>query len=39
MGTRLIVCSDEVGIALIPAEIFEANMKKAMEAMLTEAEQ
>ena len=39
MGTRLIVCSDEVGIALIPAEIFEANMKKAMDAMLTEAEE
>ena len=39
MGTRLIVCSDEVGIALIPAKIFEANMKKAMDAMLTEAEE
>ena len=30
-GTRLIVCGDEVGIALIPAETFEAGMKKAME--------
>ncbi len=29
-GTRLIVLSDEEGIALIPAETFEANMKKAM---------
>ena len=30
-GTRLIVCGDEVGIALIPVEVFEAGMKKAME--------
>ena len=31
-GTRLIVLGDEnEGIALIPAEIFEANMKKLME--------
>ncbi len=30
-GQRLIVASDEVGIALIPAEIFEAGMKKALE--------
>ena len=30
-GTRLIVLSDEEGIALIPAERFEINMKKAME--------
>ena len=30
-GSRLIVCGDEVGIALIPAEAFEAGMKKAME--------
>jgi AbrB family looped-hinge helix DNA binding protein len=30
-GTRLIVCGDEVGIALIPVETFEAGMKKAME--------
>lgn len=30
-GTRLIVCGDEVGIALVPVETFEAGMKKAME--------
>lgn len=30
-GTRLIVCGDEVGIALIPVETFEAGMKKVME--------
>ena len=30
-GSRLIVCGDEVGIALIPVEAFEAGMKKAME--------
>ncbi|MBQ4467866.1 MAG: helix-turn-helix domain-containing protein [Firmicutes bacterium] len=33
-GERLIVASDEVGIALIPAEVFEAKMKMAIE-MLT----
>ena len=32
-GTRLIVMSDEVGIALVPAEEFEENMKKAMEML------
>lgn len=32
-GQRLIVCSDETGIALIPAEKFEKMMKKAMEYM------
>ena len=32
-GQRLIVLSDENGIALIPAESFEAQMKKAMEYM------
>jgi len=32
-GQRLIVLSDEHGIALVPAEAFEANMKKAMEQM------
>ena len=38
-GQRLIVLSDEEGIALIPAEIFEAKMKAAMEyASMTEAE-
>ncbi len=30
-GQRLIVLSDEYGIALVPAEAFEDNMKKAME--------
>ena len=30
-GQRLIVGSDEVGIALIPADVFEANLKQAME--------
>lgn len=32
-GQRLIVASDEVGIALIPAEEFEEKMKKAMEML------
>lgn len=32
-GERLIVLSDETGIALIPAEAFEAGMKKAMDYM------
>ena len=30
-GQRLIVLSDEQGIALIPAEMFEAKMKAALE--------
>ena len=30
-GTRLIVLSDEEGIALVPAERFERSMKMAME--------
>lgn len=30
-GQRLIVLSDEEGIALLPAEMFETRMKKAME--------
>ena len=30
-GTRLIVLSDEAGIALVPAERFERSMKMAME--------
>ena len=34
-GQRLIVGSDEIGIALIPAEKFEENMKKAMELLYT----
>ena len=35
-GRRLIVCSDEMGIALVPAETFEENMKKAMEMVYTQ---
>lgn len=35
-GQRLIVGSDEVGIALIPAERFEENMKKAMEMLYSQ---
>jgi len=31
-GQRLIVLSDEEGIALVPAEIFEARMKAVLEA-------
>ncbi|MBQ2479304.1 MAG: AbrB/MazE/SpoVT family DNA-binding domain-containing protein, partial [Erysipelotrichales bacterium] len=30
-GQRLIVLGDEEGIALVPAETFEANLRKAME--------
>ena len=30
-GQRLIVLSDEQGIALVPAEAFEENMKRALE--------
>ena len=30
-GQRLIVVGDETGIALIPAEVFEAKMRQAME--------
>ena len=36
-GTRLIVISDEVGIAMIPAETFEAGMKKIMESAYYDA--
>ena len=32
-GQRLIVCTDDQGIALIPAEAFERLMKKAMELL------
>lgn len=32
-GDRLIVASDEVGIALIPAEFFESKMKEIMEKL------
>ena len=38
-GTRLIVLGDEgEGIALVPAELFEAHMKKVMEVALTQTE-
>ena len=37
-GTRLIVCADEVGIALIPIEAFEAGMKKFMESAYFDAD-
>ena len=38
-GTRLIVLGDESeGIALIPAEMFEANMKKLMEAAFAQTD-
>ena len=33
-GQRLIVVSDELGIALLPAESFEEKMRKAMEVMM-----
>ena len=36
-GTRLIVAADEIGIALIPAETFEAGIRKAMELARTDA--
>ncbi len=32
-GQRLIVLSDENGLALIPAEVFETGMRKALEYM------
>lgn len=35
-GQRIVVLSDERGIALLPAEWFEDNMKKVMEMTLTE---
>ncbi len=38
-GQRLIVVSDETGIALIPAEAFENNIRKFMEAAKKKAEQ
>ena len=36
-GTRLIVAGDNVGIALIPVEIFEEGMKRAMGYVNTDA--
>ena len=38
-GQRLIVGSDERGIALIPAEIFEEIVKKGMELMSSEEDE
>ena len=35
-GQRLIVVSDETGIALVPAEAFEENMRRAMEMIRLE---
>ena len=32
-GDRLIICSDEHGIALIPAEYFESSMRELMEKL------
>ena len=37
-GPRLIVVADEVGVALIPAEAFEAGLRKVMEFARTDAE-
>ena len=34
-GQRLIVMSDELGIALLPAESFEEKMRKAMEILMS----
>ena len=36
-GRRLIVLSDELGIALMPAESFEERMRQAMEALTVQA--
>ncbi len=38
-GTRLIVGADEVGIALIPVEAFEAGMKKALALAAIDADE
>ena len=35
-GQRLIVASDEVGIAMVPADKFEESMKKAMEMLYSQ---
>ena len=37
-GRRLIVLGDEAGIALIPAEAFEAKLKQAMELIYTQTD-
>ncbi len=36
-GTRLVVLSDEMGIALVPAKTFEAGMKKIMDMTYIDA--
>lgn len=38
-GQRLIVLSDEAGIALIPAERFEDSMRKTMEMLRSDSDQ
>ena len=35
-GQRLIVMSDELGIALLPAESFEEKMRKAMDVLMSQ---
>ena len=37
-GTRLIVASDEVGIALLPVEVFETGLKRFSELAHTDAD-
>ncbi len=37
-GTRLIVAGDEVGVALIPAEAFEAGMKQFIDSVQMDAD-
>ena len=36
-GQRLIVMSDELGIALLPAESFEEKMRKAMDVLMSQS--
>ena len=37
-GDRLVVLSDETGIALLPAEVFEANMQTLLDSLSKEKE-
>lgn len=37
-GQRLIVCGDEIGIALLPAEAFEEKLRQAMEFIASQGE-
>ena len=37
-GTRLVVCSDETGIALLPVEAFEAGLKDLMKSAFSDAD-